>query len=192
MHATLTVNVQAAQAWPLNARRLFCRVCSARISVIARAFHEPGPSGQYRPSTTTPQNHESGCRHETCRVQTCTLVPFRFARTHTNNKTTAEYDVGEPADLTNSGILCSRVWTKQDRTRTSRIVMLLLCHIPMAGRPSEGVLSVRDPIIDPVSDPSRFAQLPPLDPRRRRRHSPMFRRLRQRGPGTSHGYLRDA
>lgn len=31
-----------------------------------------------------------------------------------------------------------------DRTRTSCIVMLLLCHIPMAGRPSENIF-VRDP-----------------------------------------------
>jgi hypothetical protein len=27
MHATLTVNVQATYAWPLNAWRLFCSVC---------------------------------------------------------------------------------------------------------------------------------------------------------------------
>lgn len=191
MHATLTVNVPR-QCKPGHSMRGGCSAecASARISVIAHASHEPGPSVQYRPShdpstvanptaTPSPQNHESGCRYETCRVQTCTLVPFRFARIHTNDKKTAEYDVGEPGDLTNPGILCSRVWTKQDRTRTSCIVMLL-CHIH--GRSAIGGRFVRDPIIDPASAPSRFAQHPPLNPRRRR-HSPMFRRPWPRGPG---------
>lgn len=174
---------------------------SARISVIAHASHKPGPSVQYRPShdpstvanptaTPSPQNHESGCRHETCRVQTCTLVPFRFARTHTSNKKTAEYDVGEPGDLTNPGILCSRVWTKQDRTRTSCIVMLLLCHIPMAGRPSEGVLS---------AIPSSIPPRPHQALRSTRRlilddgdTPPCFAGRGRGAPGTSHGFLRDA